>query len=37
VHGCRGFTAADLAEGICRSSMPQLAEWTLAADKVVTF
>jgi uncharacterized protein involved in oxidation of intracellular sulfur len=33
----RGFTDADLAEGICRSSMPQLAQWTLAADKVVTF
>jgi uncharacterized protein involved in oxidation of intracellular sulfur len=33
----RGFTDADLAEGICRSSMPQLAEWTLAADKVVSF
>jgi uncharacterized protein involved in oxidation of intracellular sulfur len=33
----RGFTDADLAEGICRSSMPQLAEWTLAADKLVTF
>ena len=33
----RGFTDADLAEGICRSSMAQLAEWTLAADKTVTF
>ena len=33
----RGFTDADLAEGIYRSSMPQLAEWTPAADKVVTF
>jgi uncharacterized protein involved in oxidation of intracellular sulfur len=33
----RGFTDADLGEGICRSSMPELAEWTLAADKVVTF
>ncbi len=33
----RGFTDADLAEGICRSSMAQLAEWTLWADKVVTF
>lgn len=33
----RGFTDADLAVGICRSSMSQLAEWTLAADKVVTF
>jgi uncharacterized protein involved in oxidation of intracellular sulfur len=33
----RGLTDADLGEGICRSSMTQLAAWTLAADKVVTF
>jgi uncharacterized protein involved in oxidation of intracellular sulfur len=33
----RGYTDADLAEGISRSSMAQLAEWTLCADKVVTF
>ncbi len=33
----RGYTDADLAEGICRSSMAQLAAWTLEADKVVTF
>jgi uncharacterized protein involved in oxidation of intracellular sulfur len=33
----RGYTDADLAEGICRSSMPQLAEWTIWADKVITF
>jgi uncharacterized protein involved in oxidation of intracellular sulfur len=33
----RGFTDTDLADGICRSSMAQLAEWTLAADKTVTF
>ncbi len=33
----RGYTDADLASGICRSSMPQLAEWTLAADKVIVF
>jgi len=33
----RGYADADLAEGVCRSSMPQLAEWTLAADRVVTF
>ena len=33
----RGYTDADLAEGICRSSMAQLAEWTLRSDKVVTF
>lgn len=33
----RGLVEADLAEGICRSSMGQLAEWTLWADKMVTF
>ena len=33
----RGFTDVDLANGICRSSMPQLAEWTTWADRVVTF
>ena len=33
----RGFTDVDLADGICRSSMPQLAEWTTWADRVVTF
>lgn len=33
----RGYTDADLADGICRSSMPQLAEWTLWADRVITF
>ena len=33
----RGYADADLAEGIHRSSMPQLAEWTIWADKVVTF
>lgn len=33
----RGCTEADLAPGICRSSMDQLAEWTLWADKVITF
>ena len=33
----RGYGDADLAEGVCRSSMPQLAEWTLWADRVVTF
>ena len=32
-----GFTDADLAEGICRSSVAQLAERTPTADKVVTF
>ena len=33
----RGYADADLAEGVSRSSMPQLAEWTLWADRVVTF
>jgi uncharacterized protein involved in oxidation of intracellular sulfur len=33
----RGYADADLAEGICRSSMTQLAAWTLEADRVVTF
>ncbi len=33
----RGYTDADLDEGIARSSMTQLAEWTLWADKVITF
>jgi uncharacterized protein involved in oxidation of intracellular sulfur len=33
----RGYTDTDLAEGVCRSSMPQLAQWTLEADKTVTF
>ncbi len=33
----RGYADADLAEGVGRSSMPQLAEWTLAADRVITF
>ena len=33
----RGYTDADLAEGICRSSMAQLAGWTIQADKVVSF
>ena len=33
----RGCTDADLAPGICRSSIAHLAEWTLWADKVITF
>lgn len=33
----RGYTDADLADGICGSSMPQLTEWTIWADKVITF
>lgn len=32
----RGYTDADLAEGVSRSSMPQLAAWTLEADKLIT-
>jgi uncharacterized protein involved in oxidation of intracellular sulfur len=33
----RGCTQADLAPGISRSSMAQLAAWTLWADKVIPF
>ncbi len=33
----RGYTEADLVSGVRRSSMAELAEWTLWADKVVTF
>ncbi len=33
----RGYADTDLAEGVHRSSMPQLAEWTLAADRVIVF
>jgi len=33
----RGYADADLADGISRSSMTQLAEWTIEADKVITF
>lgn len=33
----RGYTDADLADGVSRSSMSQLATWTLAADRIVTF
>lgn len=33
----RGYTDADLADGVTRSTMTQLAEWTIEADKVVTF
>jgi uncharacterized protein involved in oxidation of intracellular sulfur len=33
----RGFAEADLADGVSRSSMAQLAAWTLGADRVVTF
>jgi uncharacterized protein involved in oxidation of intracellular sulfur len=33
----RGITEAELAEGARRGTMAQLAEWTLAADKVLVF
>lgn len=33
----RGMTDADLLAGVHRSSMAELATWTLWADKVVTF
>ena len=33
----RGLTDAELLEGAGRSSMDQLTEWTLAADRVLTF
>ena len=33
----RGYTDNDLADGVARSSMAQLAEWAIEADKVITF
>lgn len=33
----RGYTDADLAEGVRRSSMAQLTLWTIWADKVISF
>ena len=33
----RGYTDADLAEGVHRSSMAELADWTLSADRVISF
>jgi uncharacterized protein involved in oxidation of intracellular sulfur len=33
----RGCSEADLAEGTHRSSMAELAEWTVWADKVIVF
>jgi uncharacterized protein involved in oxidation of intracellular sulfur len=33
----RGYDDADLADGVTRSSMAQLAAWTIEADSVVTF
>lgn len=33
----RGYADADLMDGIHRSSMAELADWTVEADKVITF
>jgi len=33
----RGITDQLLADRVCRSSLDQLTEWTLWADKVITF
>jgi uncharacterized protein involved in oxidation of intracellular sulfur len=33
----RGITEAELVEGAHRSSMDELTDWTLAADRVLTF
>jgi uncharacterized protein involved in oxidation of intracellular sulfur len=33
----RGYADTDLAEGVTRSSMAELAEWTIEADKVISF
>jgi uncharacterized protein involved in oxidation of intracellular sulfur len=33
----RGFTDADLAEGVHRSSMAELAAWTLEADRTLVW
>ena len=33
----RGFGDADLADGVRRSSMAELAAWTIEADKAVSF
>jgi uncharacterized protein involved in oxidation of intracellular sulfur len=33
----RGYADGDLAPGVARSSMGQLADWTILADKVITF
>ncbi len=35
--GARGLTDQELVDGAHRSSMTELAEWTLWADKVVSF
>ncbi len=36
-NGLRLALALAKVEGVCRSSMAQLADWTVRADKVVTF
>jgi uncharacterized protein involved in oxidation of intracellular sulfur len=33
----RGITAAELVEGSRRSTLEELAEWTVWADKVIVF
>jgi uncharacterized protein involved in oxidation of intracellular sulfur len=33
----RGITDAELVDGARRGSMDQLTQWTLAADKVLSF
>jgi uncharacterized protein involved in oxidation of intracellular sulfur len=33
----RGFTEAELAQGVHRSSMAELATWTLEADRILAF
>lgn len=33
----RGMTDEPLVEGVCRSTLAELTEWTIWADKVVTF
>jgi uncharacterized protein involved in oxidation of intracellular sulfur len=33
----RGFGDAELIEGTCRSSLDELTDWTLSADRVIVF
>ncbi len=33
----RGITDGELVEGTCRSSMEELTDWTLWADKIIVF
>jgi uncharacterized protein involved in oxidation of intracellular sulfur len=33
----RGIAESELAEGACRSTLDELTEWTLEADKVLVF